>query len=299
MNTKYDYNTILSLQDANDIRSAIRITVVNYMHYQLGWSMQACEKRVIMEENRTIPKTLFDDLQKRGWHLRGSRLLDVGAGQGGAIIEALDRGADAYGIEPGEEFLDLAQMRLVDAGHAPDRIRSAYAESLPFPDDHFDYLISLQVLEHVRDPFPVLSECYRVLKPGGQCFISCENYLSFREQHYRIFWLPMLPKPLGALYLRSIGRNPDFLNKYVYYTTYPQIWRQIRKVGFENITHDPLLLELQVPTGHTRGLKRLISTLTSHLPARHRRQVLLPIFHLRNVFKVGVTAVLRKPLPQE
>ncbi|MFG1465445.1 methyltransferase domain-containing protein [Xanthobacter sp. DSM 24535] len=45
-------------------------------------------------------------------------------------------------------------------------------ERLPFRDDTFDAVISVAVLEHVRDPFRCAREISRVLKPGGQLFCS-------------------------------------------------------------------------------------------------------------------------------
>jgi SAM-dependent methyltransferase len=45
-------------------------------------------------------------------------------------------------------------------------------EKLPFKDDTFDAVISIAVLEHVRDPFICAREISRVLKPGGELFCS-------------------------------------------------------------------------------------------------------------------------------
>lgn len=42
------------------------------------------------------------------------------------------------------------------------------AERLPFKDDSFDAVMSLNVLEHVKDPFQAARELIRVLKPGGE-----------------------------------------------------------------------------------------------------------------------------------
>lgn len=49
-------------------------------------------------------------------------------------------------------------------------------EVLPFKDNSFDALISLAVLEHVKDPWRCVSEILRVLKPGGE-IICCVPFL--------------------------------------------------------------------------------------------------------------------------
>lgn len=45
-------------------------------------------------------------------------------------------------------------------------------EALPFKDNSFDAVISIAVLEHVRDPFQCAREISRVLKPGGKLFCA-------------------------------------------------------------------------------------------------------------------------------
>jgi SAM-dependent methyltransferase len=50
------------------------------------------------------------------------------------------------------------------------------AEELPFVDNAFDAVISVAVLEHVRDPFKSAAEIVRVLKPGGKLF-CCVPFL--------------------------------------------------------------------------------------------------------------------------
>jgi SAM-dependent methyltransferase len=44
--------------------------------------------------------------------------------------------------------------------------------TLPVPDATFDAVMSTQVLEHVEDPAIYVSECFRVLKPGGRLLLS-------------------------------------------------------------------------------------------------------------------------------
>jgi 2-polyprenyl-3-methyl-5-hydroxy-6-metoxy-1,4-benzoquinol methylase len=75
------------------------------------------------------------------------------------------------------------------------------------PDASFDFVVSFQVLEHVRSIEHIFSECIRVIKPGGIMYHVVPNYKSFYEGHYAIMWLPFLNKSLGRLYLRMLGRD--------------------------------------------------------------------------------------------
>lgn len=50
--------------------------------------------------------------------------------------------------------------------------------SLPYPDARFDAVVSMDVVEHLVDPLPWLSEALRVLKPGGLLFLTTPNYAS-------------------------------------------------------------------------------------------------------------------------
>ena len=293
---KYDYASVDGLGQAATVKEAVRITVVNYVHHQLGWSREKCEQRVEMELDRRIPKGLFDTKKKyRDWSLNGARLIDVGAGQGAGVLEALHRGANAHGIEPGPEFAALARRRLDEAGYDPERVHETGGEELPFPDESFDYAISLRVLEHVEDPRPLLEEMYRVLRPGGEAVVRCENYLAFREQHYRVPWLPMLPKSIGNVYLRAIGRDPSFLENYVYYTTYPQIWKISSGVGFENRTYEKIEEKAKSIEDINSESYRIAGKALQFLPKRIRRLLAVGWMHATNLFTIGVNVHLTKP----
>lgn len=59
-------------------------------------------------------------------------------------------------------------------------------EDLPFEDDTFDMVISVAVLEHVRDPFRCMSEIARVLRPGGEVWFEATFMQPFHgyPDHY-------------------------------------------------------------------------------------------------------------------
>jgi len=51
--------------------------------------------------------------------------------------------------------------------------------SLPCEDESFDAVVSTQVLEHVGDPGLYLSECHRVLRPGGRLLLSTHGMMLY------------------------------------------------------------------------------------------------------------------------
>jgi SAM-dependent methyltransferase len=72
-------------------------------------------------------------------------------------------------------------------GARPDVIATATA--LPFAAHRFDLVFCSQVLEHVPAPQPVLAECVRVLRPGGELLLSVPFYWPLHEEphDYRRF----------------------------------------------------------------------------------------------------------------
>lgn len=57
-------------------------------------------------------------------------------------------------------------------------IVNANAEALPLPEKVFDVVVITEILEHCENPERVLSECLRILKPGGLVIVSTPNYLN-------------------------------------------------------------------------------------------------------------------------
>ena len=91
------------------------------------------------------------------------RVLDLGCGAGGSVDVFRARDPDVQWV--GIDVPDSPEARTRTRRDA--RFESFDGVSMPFEDAAFELVYCKQVLEHVRDPEPLLAEVRRVLGPGG------------------------------------------------------------------------------------------------------------------------------------
>ncbi|MEN4951955.1 bifunctional 2-polyprenyl-6-hydroxyphenol methylase/3-demethylubiquinol 3-O-methyltransferase UbiG [Stenotrophomonas rhizophila] len=107
--------------------------------------------------------------------LRGARVLDIGCG-GGLLSEALAKeGADVTAIDLAPELVKVARLHGLESGVTVDyRVQAAEDLAAEQPGS-FDVVTCMEMLEHVPDPGAIIAACHRLLKPGGQLFLSTVN----------------------------------------------------------------------------------------------------------------------------
>jgi 2-polyprenyl-6-hydroxyphenyl methylase/3-demethylubiquinone-9 3-methyltransferase len=109
--------------------------------------------------------------------LAGQRVLDVGCG-GGLLCEALTRaGAAVTGIDMAPAMIEVAQLHAHEGALAIDyqlasaeQYAEAQADAAPF-----DVITCMELIEHVPDPAQVIAAFARLLRPGGELFVSTVN----------------------------------------------------------------------------------------------------------------------------
>lgn len=154
------------------------------------------------KDRRQAQIDLIEELLKWAAVQTAENILDVGCGIGGSSLYLADKfGAKATGITLSPVQANRAKERAQAAGIAA-QFQVADALNLPFEDDSFDLVWSLESGEHMPDKAKFLQECYRVLKPGGTLIMAtwchrdvAQAPLTVDEQNhlaeiYRVYCLP-------------------------------------------------------------------------------------------------------------
>ncbi len=273
------------------------LRTIQHMDSKLGVGQERTRQSFEKELSRLTAKSALNYLASEGLMIKGARVLDLGAGLGKLSVEAATRGAHPVAVEPGDGLSQIISERLEaeTCGHRATVARAS-GEQLPFRDGSFDLAISLQVLEHVIDPHEVLKETYRVLKPGGFFYLTCENYLSFWEPHYQVAWLPLMPKSLGSLYLRLRGLSPQFLNTSITYTTLPGVRAMLKQCGFISMRAQRIKSLIESPSLIRARVKSFAVTMMRHLiSAESLSRIALTLEQTTRLFTPGIYALVQKP----
>ena len=103
-----------------------------------------------------------------------STILDLGCGIGGSSLYLAEKlGAQVTGISLSPVQIKRARERALNRGLANQvTFEVANALEMPFADQSFDWVWSLESGEHMPDKTKFLQECYRVLKPKGRLILA-------------------------------------------------------------------------------------------------------------------------------
>jgi len=120
------------------------------------------------------------------------KILDFGCGSGLLVDELSKKGMSVYGVDMSEEAIAFGKSRGIKG------LSVLSSDHIDFPDDTFDAILMLDVLEHLEPVDHILTEVERILKPGGVMIIMVPAFMFLWgiqdtvSQHYRRYTKPTL-----------------------------------------------------------------------------------------------------------
>lgn len=139
--------------------------------------------------------------------VENGHLLDVGCGNGSAMIELKRRGWKVTGTDFDDNALYNARRNGLEV-HLGD------LKTINFPDASFDAILLSHVIEHVPNPIETLKECHRILKPNGRLIAITPNATSKGHKYFKHHWRGLeVPRHLQIFTpdsLESIGFQAGF-----------------------------------------------------------------------------------------
>lgn len=105
-------------------------------------------------------------------YVKNKTVLDIACGTGYGSHILAGKARHVTGADISQEALNYAQ------GHyKADNLKYIQCDacSIPYPDNSFDVVVSFETLEHIEKYQAFISECSRVLKPGGKFIVSTPN----------------------------------------------------------------------------------------------------------------------------
>lgn len=197
------------------------------------------------------------NLLKTNWnkHLDGLGL-DSGCGDGVAVYKVLSEGGRIIGVDLALDGLTLARSEIAKRSGPQASLAGSSGYSLPFTDNTFDYVLSLEVIEHLEEPEIYLHEVSRILKPRGALAITTPMQAAngqLRDRfHIHEYTEADLTKVLSQHFdpIQMWSIFPDWLDRIYYSATYfhmfdklvnraISMFSQILANPYERFVHSP------------------------------------------------------------
>jgi 2-polyprenyl-3-methyl-5-hydroxy-6-metoxy-1,4-benzoquinol methylase len=157
--------------------------------------------------------------QQRLESLARGRVLDAGCGIGLHLSRLISPGLrELLGVDIG-----MSGLRYGKTHFAEGKFIAANLCQLPFRDSEFDFIYSIDVIEHLEDPLLALHEYHRVCKPGSLAFIQTPNY-PVKRIYDLWHWIRGSKK--------SLADDPTHISPLNSF----QLKRMVKKVGFRLVS---------------------------------------------------------------
>jgi len=159
----------------------------------------------------------------------GERVLDLGCGTGwtsrmmAKAVANGDQPGQVVGLDVADEMIRRARAGSVDHDNVMFVVGSAL--EIPWEENHFDKVLSVESFYYYADQDRALAELFRVLAPKGELYILINLY---RDNHYSLRWVEELKIPVQV---RTEQEYVEMLKRHTY--------EDVRAVRVPDLTPTP------------------------------------------------------------
>ena len=225
-------NEIIKLVDNNTDDH----TILNHIHKFLNTYLYPIDKYP-NNENDDRADNRVDDIGRLVSSVSNSipvkNFLDIGCSEGGITAKL----GEYFGLNVTNIMgMDIRRPKSTD-GFTFIQTQSDN-QQIPMDDNSVSFITALMVLHHTYDPDNLISEIYRVLKPGG-IFLIREHDIEINDLHGKIF-LDILHGLYSVSWAKEGNQeNPDFCNNYYAVYRSRENWNtMIEKYKFKLVTEN-------------------------------------------------------------
>lgn len=186
-------------------------------------------------------------------------LLNVGGSTGIMDNYLADHFKTVVGID-----IDDTAIGYASKTYHKDNLRFQVTDALdlPFADDGFGVVVCSQVYEHVPDARRMFDEIFRVLEPGGVCYLTANNRLMLMEPHYRLPFLSVVPRWCAHRYLRATGRGSYYYERHATWWGLKSLVEKFERIDYSlKVVENPVRYHAEYmigPGSRKAALARLV-----------------------------------------
>lgn len=194
------------------------------------------------------------------------KLLEIGAGSFLLTSYLAYLGFNITALEPvsgGFELFSSIQQTVLEyckLNNINFNIIDSNAEDF-ISSEKFDFIFSINVLEHIKEPFMAIDKMKNVLNKDGEIFIHCPNYLIPYEPHFRCFLLPFGKNINEFVFKNKIKQKQELWND-LNFINYNQIIKYVKNkklfIKFNNKIAYDLLNRLTVDKEFSERMPKLV-----------------------------------------
>tara|TARA_B100001057_G_scaffold467512_2_gene525732 strand:- start:118 stop:813 length:696 start_codon:yes stop_codon:yes gene_type:complete len=134
---------------------------------------------------KLLSSNIYSNLIKKFYFLknRKKKILEVGSSSGNNLRFFIDKKLDCFGIEINKDMVNLGKDNLKRLGYKIPEIKIGHNTKIPYPDNFFDCLISINTIHYSsgKDIDLALKEYKRVLKKGSIVYIETSGPKHFNR----------------------------------------------------------------------------------------------------------------------